>query len=103
MSVLLEAYFILSNALTNFSFTFEIQYGSLLLIHDHTLEAKLVLKAFLFFIEEKVVAEKPWKRGWYKARKDLHLWKIIPLIILLKYFTCKNSLAGIKMKHSTNS
>ena len=53
MSVSLEACFVLSIALTNFSFTFEIQYGSLLLIHDHTLEAKLVLKAFLFFIEEK--------------------------------------------------
>ena len=54
VSVLLEAFFILSIALTDFLFTFEIQYDSLLLMHDHTLEAKLVPKAFpfFFFIEE---------------------------------------------------
>ena len=36
------------------------------------------------------VAEKPWKRCWYKTRKDLNSRKIIPLMTLPKLKT-KNS------------
>lgn len=51
VSVLLDAYFILSIALTDFSFAFEIQYYSLLLTHGPTHKVKLVPKAFLFLLE----------------------------------------------------
>ena len=84
MSVLLEAFFILSLTLTDFSFTFEIQYDSLLLTHDPTYKANLVLR--FFFPSEGLVlaAEKAWKRGWYKARKDPNFRKIIPSITFSK-------------------
>ena len=47
------------------------------------------------------VAEKPWKRCWYKTRKDPNFRKIIPLMILSKLQT-KNSRTrpGIKHKHT---
>ena len=77
VSVLPDAYFILSIALTDFLFAFEIQYYSLLLTHEPGHKAKLVPKAFLFLLKRGRAAEKPWRRGWYKARKD-HFRTMIP-------------------------
>ena len=91
VSVLLDAYFILSIALTDFSFAFEIQYYSLLLAHKPTRKAKLVPKAFLFSVERGRAAEKPWKRDWYKARKD-HFRTIIPLIFF------RNNLHNVRQR-----
>jgi len=59
------------------------QYDSLMLMHDLSNKGNLV--SWLFFPSNRGrAAKKPWKRGWYKARKDPNFLKIIYLIILSK-------------------
>ena len=54
-------------------------------MHVATQKGNLVPTAFLSIDEELVrAAEKPQKRGWYKARKHPNFSNIFPLITFLK-------------------